>query len=77
MILSDASPFVELIIPIIDDSEYEGPVDEIFFVEARLSPDGQNSERVRIASSQERVTINIGDNDVKPGRVGIRPYTLM
>ena len=66
--LSDGDPFVELFIPIMDDSEYEGPIDEIFFIEARLNPNGQNSERVRIASNQAQVTVNIVDNDIKPGR---------
>ena len=55
-----------------DDSEYEGTVDEFFFVGARLTPDGQNSERVRMV--QEQITINITDNEIKPGREGTSAY---
>ena len=65
--LSDRNPFEELLITVIDDNEYEGSRDEVFFVQAQLNPNGQNSERVRIAADLANVTVNIVDNDVKPG----------
>ena len=65
--LSDRNPFEELVIPIIDDNEYEGSRSEVFFVQAQLNPNGQDSERVRIAAGQANVTVNIIDNEVKPG----------
>ena len=65
--LSDRNPFEELIIPIMDDNEYEGPNDELFFVQAHFDLNGQNSERVRIAPGLGEVMVNVMDNDVKPG----------
>ena len=67
--LSDRNPFEELIIPIIDDNEYEGSTDEVFFVQAQLNPNGQDSRRVRIAAGAANVRVNIIDNDVKPGTI--------
>ena len=67
--LSDHNPFEELVIPIIDDNEYEGSTDEVFFVQAQLNPNGQDSQRVRIAADLATVTVNIVDNDVKPGTI--------
>ena len=55
-----------------DDNEYEGPADEVFFVGARLTPDGQDSERVRMVV--EQVTINITDNEIRPGMDGASAY---
>ena len=65
--LSGSNPFEELIIPIIDDSEYEGPNDEEFFVQVRLAPNGQNSERVRISANLAEVSVSIIDNERRPG----------
>ena len=72
--LSDSNPFEELLIPTIDDNEYEGLRDEIFFVQAQLNPNGQNSERVQIAADLVNVTVNIIDNDPKPGTTSIINY---
>ena len=65
--LSGQNPFEELIIPIMDDTEYDGPDDEEFFVQVRLAPNGQNSERVRISADLAEVSVNIIDNDRRPG----------
>ena len=65
--LSGPNPFEELIIPIVDDMEYDGPDDEEFFVQVRLAPNGQNSERVRISADLAEVSVNIIDNDRRPG----------
>ena len=65
--LSGQNPFEELIIPIMDDTEYDGPDDEKFFVQVRLAPNGQNSERVRISADLAEVSVNIIDNDRRPG----------
>ena len=67
--LSDHNPFEELVIPIIDDNEYEGSTDEVFFVQAQLNPNGQDSQRVRIVTDLANVTVNIIDNDLKPGTI--------
>ena len=67
--LSDHNPFEELVIPIIDDNEYEGSRNEVFFVQAQLNPNGQDSERVRIAAGLANVTVNIVDNEMKPGTI--------
>ena len=65
--LSGPNPFEELIIPIIDDSEYEGPNDEEFFIQVRLAPNGQNSERVSISANLAEVSVSIIDNERRPG----------
>lgn len=65
--LSGLNPFEELLIPIMDDSEYEGPSDEEFFVQVQLAPNGQNSERVRISADLAEVSVNINDNERRPG----------
>ena len=65
--LSDSNPFEELLIPITDDTVYEGPVDEVFFVQVRLDPNGQNSERVVIVPDLSEVSVNIIDSDLRPG----------
>ena len=65
--LSGQNPFEELLIPIIDDSDYEGPNDEEFFVQVHLDPNGQNSERVRISPDLAEISINIMDNEPRPG----------
>ena len=65
--LSGQNPFEELIIPIMDDTEYDGPDDEEFLVQVRLAPNGQNSERVRISADLAEVSVNIIDNDRRPG----------
>ena len=67
MSLSGQTPFEELVVPIMDDSVYEGPGSEQFFVQVYLSPNGQNSERVRLSADLAEVSVNIIDNDVKPG----------
>ena len=67
--LSDHNPSEELIIPIIDDNEYEGERDELFIVQTWLDSGGQDSERVRIAPEQAQVTVTIIDNEAKPGIV--------
>ena len=67
--LSDLNPFEELIFPVMDDSEYEGRSDEIFFVQAQLDPNGQNSERVKLASDLARTQITIIDNEVRPCKI--------
>ena len=73
VLLSAQDPFVELIIPILDDSEYEGPGNEVFFVQVRLDPNGQNSERVRISPDLAEVVVNIIDNELRPGTNCIHP----
>ena len=65
--LSGQNPFEELLIPIINDGDYDGPDDEEFFVQVRLDPNGQNSERVRISPDLAEVSINIIDNELRPG----------
>ena len=65
--LSGQNPFEELIIPIVDDTEYEGPDDEEFFVQVRLASNGQNSERVRISADLMEVSVSIIDNERRPG----------
>lgn len=65
--LSDRSPFVELLIFIIDDKEFEGPDDEVFFIQVHLEPNGQDSERVVIVPDLVEVSVNIIDNDLRPG----------
>ena len=50
-----------------DDTEYDGPDDEEFLVQVRLAPNGQNSERVRISADLAEVSVNIIDNDRRPG----------
>ena len=65
--LSGQNPFEELIIPIIDDGEYEGPDVEEFFVQVHLAPNGQNSERLRISADLAEVSVNIVDNEQRPG----------
>ena len=65
--LSGQNHFEELIIPIMDDTEYDGPDNEEFFVQVRLAPNGQNSERVRISADLAEVSVNIIDNDRRPG----------
>lgn len=67
MSLSNQNPFEELLVPIMDDSEYEGPNNEVFLVQVHLAPDGQNSERVRINADLAEVSINIIDNEIRPG----------
>ena len=67
--LSDLNPFEELIFPVMDDSEYEGRSNEIFFVQAQLDPNGQNPERVKIASDLARTPITIIDNEVRPCKI--------
>ena len=64
--LSGQNPFEELLIPIIDDGEYEGPGDEEFFIQVRLDPNGQNSERVRISADLAEITVSIIDNEMRP-----------
>ena len=65
--LSGLNPFEELLIPIMEDSEYEGPSNEEFFVQVQLAPNGQNSERVRISADLTEVSVNIIDNERRPG----------
>ena len=65
--LSGQNPFEELLITIINDGDYDGPDDEEFFVQVRLDPNGQNSERVRISPDLAEVSINIMDNELRPG----------
>ena len=67
MSLSDRNPFAELLILITDDTEYEGPVDEVFFVQVSLDPNGQNSQRVVIVPDLSEVSVNITDSDLRPG----------
>jgi hypothetical protein len=67
--LSGQNPFEEVIIPVVDDGEYEGPDDEEFFVQVHLAPNGQNSERVRISADLAEVSINIIDNERRPGNL--------
>ena len=65
--LSGQNHFEELIIPIVDDREYEGPNDEEFFVQVHLAPNGQNAERVSISADLAEVSVNIIDNERRPG----------
>jgi hypothetical protein len=65
--LSGQNPFEELIILIVDDSEYEGPDDEEFSIQVRLAPNGQDSERVRISADLAEVSVSIIDNERRPG----------
>ena len=74
--LSGQNPFEELIIPIEDDAEYEGPVDEEFFVQVRVAPNGQNSERVRISADLADVSVNIIDNERRPGNYLLQVQSL-
>lgn len=64
--LSGQTPFAEVLITITDDSEYEGPGNEEFFVQVRLAPNGQNSERVMISADLAEVTVSIIDNEMRP-----------
>ena len=73
--LSDRNPFEELIFPITDDSEYEGPNNEAFVVQAKLDPNGQNSERIRIAPDLSVVSVNIIDNEIRPGIMQCHRYS--
>ena len=58
------SATVEVLIAILDDSEFEGPVNEQFMVIANMEGDTFDG-RVRVNPSF--VVIPIEDNDVRPG----------
>ena len=77
MTLSDVNSFEELVIPIMDDREYEGPADETFFVQVHLSPNGQNSERVRIRADVAEVAIAIVDNEPRPGIIPLNVWAYV
>ena len=58
------SATVEVLIEVLDDSEFEGPINEQFMVIAYMEGDTFNG-RVRVNPSL--VVVPIEDNDVRPG----------
>lgn len=62
--LSQENSFEEVLIPIVDDRLFEGPIDEQFTV--RISLPSCNSPGGLIIENAE-ATVSIQDNDIRPG----------
>ena len=61
----------EVLIGILDDSEFEGPVNEQFMVIAYMEGDTFNG---RVQVNPSFVVIPIEDNDVRPGTSPLLTY---
>lgn len=62
--LSEVNSFVEVLIPILDDRLFEGPIDEQFMV--RISLPSCSTPGGLIVENAEAI-VSIQDNDIRPG----------
>ena len=64
--LSEMNSFEEVLIPILDDRLFEGPIDEQFMV--RISLPSCSTPGGLIVENAEAV-VSIQDNDIRPGKM--------
>ena len=64
--LSLSNSFQEVLIPISDDTVYDGPEDEKFLITATIKS-GQNTDRIDVPISSQ--TITIVDNEPRPSEL--------
>ena len=64
--LTTSSPSAEVVLDVIDDTEFEGELLESFGVRLSLAADGNNYEKISI--TQPVLEVLIEDNDPRPSK---------